>query len=184
MLFRFDFFTAKFIWGFLWLLVTTVCHTKAQTTDPMVHVTQVNVTTEKANTLLDDIYKMAQKLKESNHIHTIQEKVKIIQQKAMQAHTLAGMAEKNADMAEELFYTQNCPLAAAEADDIEDYCRHLGYHTFEIHIYASKAIKQTDIMALKSYLYKIINYAEQSYETIKNIRIEIDECLKDAESCH
>jgi len=92
-------------------------------------------------------------------------------------------AEKKADEAEKAFQQQGCDEAASEADDAEDYCRHLGYYTHEMLIYSLKALNEKDESYAKIYLNKALGYAEDAYESVKNAKIELEQSLNDNEGC-
>jgi hypothetical protein len=96
---------------------------------------------------------------------------------------LSDQAEAGADKIEVEAKKTGCFTGAAEADDAEDYCRQLGYYTFEIAIYAQKASKEAEKVYVKEYLYKAQNYCEQSYEAIKNAKLELADALKDLSEC-
>jgi hypothetical protein len=50
-------------------------------------------------------------------------------------------------------------------------------------IYTRKAINEKDEDFFRSYLNKVLNYAEESYESVKNSKLGIEEALKEAEAC-
>lgn len=104
-------------------------------------------------------------------------------QLALKAKEQSDKAEQVADKIEIESKKMGCFTAAAEADDAEDYCRQLGYHTFEISIYTQKAIADIELVYIQEYLNKSIAYADNAYETIKNARAELADAVKDLDDC-
>lgn len=104
-------------------------------------------------------------------------------QYANKAKEQSDKAENIADKIEIEAKKMGCFTAAAEADDAEDYCRQLGYYTFEISIYTKKAIADIELVYIQEYLNKSITYADNAYETIKNARAELADAVIDLENC-
>jgi len=102
---------------------------------------------------------------------------------ALKAKEQSDLAEKRADQIEIEAKKIGCFTGAAEADDAEDYCRQLGYHTFEISIYTKKATSELELVYIQEYIYKALNYANLAYEALKNARLEIENALKDIDTC-
>lgn len=99
-------------------------------------------------------------------------------------------AEKNAkqsvifsDLAEQKSKSFKCLDAAQEADDAEDYCRHLVFQTHEVSIYAKKIQSENEIDYIQTYLNKALAYCQETYESIKNARIELLDGIKDLNEC-
>ena len=102
---------------------------------------------------------------------------------ALKAKEQSDLAEKRADQIEVEAKKIGCFTGASEADDAEDYCRQLGYHTFEISIYTKKATSELELVYIQEYIYKALNYANLAYEALKNARVEIENAVKDVDTC-
>lgn len=103
---------------------------------------------------------------------------------------MAENAEKNAkqsenfsDLAEQKAKKSGCQDAAQEADDAEDYCRHLVFQSHEIALYAKKILAETDFDAMQSYTNKALAYSLEAYESIKNAQIELADAINDLNNC-
>lgn len=92
-------------------------------------------------------------------------------------------AEQMTDMAEKKSKSVKCFDAAQEADDAEDYCRHLVFQTHEILIYSKKIMSESEIDYIQTYLNKAISYTQEAFESVKNARIELIDGTKDLIDC-
>ena len=102
---------------------------------------------------------------------------------AHKAENQSELAEQKADQIEVAAKKIGCFTAAAEADDAEDYCRQLGYFTFEIGIYTKKAMNELELVYMQEYMNKAVGYAENAYESIKNAKAELENAIKDVDGC-
>ncbi len=136
-----------------------------------------------ADDLIDQAWKLAKKALNDRNKAEAKERCESIAKLAEEAEGKAKMAEKKADESEQTYQSSNCLGAATKADDAEDYCRHLGYYTHEMLIYTRKALNEKDDTYFKNYLNKVLSYAEDSYESVKNAKLELEEAIKEAEIC-
>lgn len=138
---------------------------------------------DQADELVDQTWKLAKKALVEKNMKETKQLCISIQKLAEIAESKANLAEKKADETEKAYGVGNCDMAANKADDAEDFCRHLGYFTHEILIYSRKAFEEKNESFCRSYLTKVINYAEESYESIKNARFSLEEVSKEAQNC-
>lgn len=96
--------------------------------------------------------------------------------KAKQSENYSDEIQQNAKKA-------GCNEAAQEADDAEDYCRHLVFQTHEIVLYTKKAIAESDVDLIQTYINKALAYSLDAYESTKNAQIELSDALKDLNNC-
>ncbi|MDX2189009.1 MAG: hypothetical protein SFY32_04025 [Bacteroidota bacterium] len=148
------------------------------------NITKINASLNEIEDVLLKIPPLVKAAQSSKSKEQINEYVTKINAHADKAQELVKKAENDADIAEKSARDINCYSAASEADDGEDYCRHMKYYTFEIKIYAQKALKESELSYSKNYLGKISGYIEDSYESLKNARTEFEDCLKDLQNCN
>ena len=146
-------------------------------------VMQTNKFIDKSDELNERIWKLAKKIMLENDLGLAKERAFEIMKLAEESKKEAELAEKKADETEVLARKLNCDNAAAEADDAEDYCRHNANYTYEMIIYARKAANETDISYLRNYMAKVVGYAEDAYESVKNARLELEDVVKDLQEC-
>lgn len=170
----------KFLLFIIFLTVSAVCMAQQP---PIVYINETSKQIDNADELIDRAWKLAKKALSDRSMAEAKERCREIIKLADDAEKISSLAEKKADEAEQAYQKENCMAAASEADDAEDYCRHLGYHTHEMLIYARKAMNEQDEAYFRAYLNKVIAYAEESYESVKNAKIELEEATKDAEAC-
>ncbi|MFN0049417.1 MAG: hypothetical protein ACKVOU_09860 [Cytophagales bacterium] len=138
---------------------------------------------DKADDLIENARKMARKALSGKNINEAKLDCSLMIKLAEEAEKIAGLAEMKADEAEQSYYKKACNNAASKVDDSEDYCRHLGYYTHEMVIYSKKALNEKDNILFKSYLGKVLEYAAECYESIKNAKINFEDAVKEAEQC-
>jgi len=148
-----------------------------------VQINKLSQELDRMETLLQSIHsnsKIASVEKRRDHLNILLSKINTDAEKAQE---IAKKLENMADAIDKEARVLNCFSAATEADDGEDYCRHMTYFTKEIFIYATKAWNEADFNYSKSYISKLITYSNETYESIKNARLEFEDCLKDLNAC-
>lgn len=138
---------------------------------------------DNADAVIDQIWKISKKALSDRTLAEAASRLDEVVKLALEAKLKAENAEKICDEIEKVYQKGDCQDAASEADDAEDYCRHLGYHTHEMWIYTQKAIKEKEESYFRGYLNKVIGYAEESAEIVKNAKLELEDVVKDADTC-
>ena len=179
-----NFFKSSLYISFVTLLLSVPNISSAQKSDLKIQIAATVSYLERADEYSNncfDLLKKSLKTKDKAEIKKIADEAMKLAQKAKEQ---SDLAEQKADQIEIAAKKMGCFAAAAEADDAEDYCRQLGYFTYEIGIYTKKSVNELELVYMQEYLNKAVAYAEDAYESLKNARAELENAAKDVDGCN